>query len=245
MALKFEETAPLYQQLARHLHGEISAGTYPVGSLLPTETELAAGFGVSRQTVRQAIGELRQRGLLSARKGVGTRVEEPPSDWRARFSANSRAELFDFARETIWQISERAEVTARGALATEMGVRSGKRFYHIAGKRYNQGEETVLCYNEAYISPSHKPVLDGHDSLNIALFTLIEAAGGDRVKEIRQDIRAVPMSEEIATHLGYPAGSYCVKMTRRYYGSGRRLLEYAVQYYPAEKFSYSSTLSST
>ena len=62
------DTAPLYLQVAHHLESRISDGEYPVGSLLPTENEIAAALGVSRQTVRQAIATLRNKGRLSARK---------------------------------------------------------------------------------------------------------------------------------------------------------------------------------
>src|SRR5689334_21429814 len=66
---------PLYIKVAHALQHQIGAGEYPIGSLLPTEIELAKRHGVSRQTIRQAVQQLRQKKLLSAKKGVGTRVE--------------------------------------------------------------------------------------------------------------------------------------------------------------------------
>ena len=245
MELKFEEGVPLYQQVAQFLQRQISSGTYPVGSLLPTESELAEGLNVSRHTIRQAIGELRRRNLLSARKGVGTRVEAPVDDWRARFAASSRTELFDFARETAWTLSTKEQIEVRGSLATEMGVRPGRKMYHLEGPRHYIGDEAVLCYNEAFLDPRLKHCLDGIDTLRVALFTLIENASGERVKEIRQEIRAIPMPAHVAAHLGHDEGAICVKMTRRYLGSGNRLLEYAIQYYAGDKFVYHSRLSST
>ena len=68
-------SVPLYLQVARAIEQRICSGALAVGSLLPVETDLAKMFGVSRQTVRHAIAHLRDRGMLSARKGVGTRVE--------------------------------------------------------------------------------------------------------------------------------------------------------------------------
>jgi GntR family transcriptional regulator len=46
-----------------------------VGSLLPTELELSERYGVSRHTIRIALRELQDLGLVSRRKKVGTRVE--------------------------------------------------------------------------------------------------------------------------------------------------------------------------
>lgn len=53
-------------------------GTYPPGSALPTEERLAAEFGVSKATVRQAVGALVDRGLVVRRQGKGTFVQDNP-----------------------------------------------------------------------------------------------------------------------------------------------------------------------
>ena len=64
-----------YAALAQSLLHDIESGRYPVGSLLPTEIELVEQFGLSRHTVREAIRQLQQVGLVTRRKGVGTRVK--------------------------------------------------------------------------------------------------------------------------------------------------------------------------
>ncbi|QKV94712.1 GntR family transcriptional regulator [Streptomyces sp. NA02950] len=75
---------PRYLQLARILAAEISKGEgggYPPGSQLPSETELLERYGVSRNTVRQAIAELRRMGLAASHQGKGTfvRREDAPA----------------------------------------------------------------------------------------------------------------------------------------------------------------------
>ena len=66
-----------YRQIADDLRDQITAGTLPPGSQLPTEPKLAAAYGASRSTVRLAIGLLIQQGLVETRQGVGTYVTEP------------------------------------------------------------------------------------------------------------------------------------------------------------------------
>ena len=61
----------LYQELARQLTAELVGGTYPVGSRLPAERELAAHYAVSRPTVREAIIALEVQGLVEVRIGSG------------------------------------------------------------------------------------------------------------------------------------------------------------------------------
>src|SRR6186713_2308277 len=63
-----------YSTLARHLTEEIEGGRYKVGELIPTEAELQQRFDMSRHTVREALRDLKARGLVVARAGVGTVV---------------------------------------------------------------------------------------------------------------------------------------------------------------------------
>ena len=76
---KLDKTVPvpLYFQLKTLIAQEIADGSYPVGSLIPTENELSDMFGISRTTVRQAISELVQEGKLYRVKSKGTFVSKP------------------------------------------------------------------------------------------------------------------------------------------------------------------------
>jgi GntR family transcriptional regulator len=68
---------PLYFQLRTILLDEIQKGSYPVGSTIPTETEISDIFQISRSTVRQAIAELAQEGWLDRKTSKGTFVTRP------------------------------------------------------------------------------------------------------------------------------------------------------------------------
>ena len=63
---------PLYYQLKQMILAQIKDGTLQTGDMLPTELELCQRYGVSRQTIRQALGELVFEGYLHRHKGRGT-----------------------------------------------------------------------------------------------------------------------------------------------------------------------------
>ena len=65
---------PLYHQLSRQLVEAIESGRLPKGSFLDSEIDLAERWQVSRPTVRRAIQDLVDSGLLVRRRGVGTQV---------------------------------------------------------------------------------------------------------------------------------------------------------------------------
>ena len=67
---------PAYLQVSERIRAAILGGEIPAGELLPTETELATQFGVTRSTVREAIRLLEQGGLLgrAGRKRLAVRL---------------------------------------------------------------------------------------------------------------------------------------------------------------------------
>lgn len=75
--LSTDNSVPLYFQLASLIRRCISSGLIQAGDLLPSETELCRTFSISRTTVRQAIGELEEEGLVLRHQGKGTFVAEP------------------------------------------------------------------------------------------------------------------------------------------------------------------------
>lgn len=68
---------PVYYQLKEDILKKIAAGVWKVGQCIDSERELSESYGVSRMTIRQALGELVQEGILVREKGKGTFVCEP------------------------------------------------------------------------------------------------------------------------------------------------------------------------
>ncbi|GAB2890447.1 FadR/GntR family transcriptional regulator [Uliginosibacterium flavum] len=64
----------------------MSSGLYPESARLPTETELAQNYGVSRPTVREALSRLRLDGLIASRRGSGSYVLRRPDRNIKRFA---------------------------------------------------------------------------------------------------------------------------------------------------------------
>src|SRR5919197_861205 len=70
---------PLYHRLYVILRDRIASGTHPEGSVLPSEAELTAAFGVSRITAKRALDELAAEGLVERVRGRGTTVMARPA----------------------------------------------------------------------------------------------------------------------------------------------------------------------
>ncbi|MTE19445.1 GntR family transcriptional regulator [Streptomyces sp. TRM43335] len=77
MSDKIDPTAPeyAYEQLAGIIERRIKAGTYPPGSKLPGELDIASEFSAGSQTVRRALEILRERGLIVTVRARGSFVK--------------------------------------------------------------------------------------------------------------------------------------------------------------------------
>jgi DNA-binding GntR family transcriptional regulator len=69
----------VYHAIALELQGRINAGEWLPGQRIPTESELVMEFRVNRLTVRQALSQLQQSGVIDIRQGSGTFVADPPA----------------------------------------------------------------------------------------------------------------------------------------------------------------------
>ena len=235
--------APLYLQVAHLIERRIRERALPVGSRLPTEHELAGALAVSRQTVRAAIAHLRDRGLLSARKGVGTRVEAAARDWRRTYSARSVGDLVDLANETEMRVERALDIVARGRLAAELGCRPGRRWRYFEGPRHHAPAETAFSWTQVWLDGRLASVVRGVAVFRTAVFAMVERETGEHVVEIKQDIRPSAISPERAAPLGAAPGSLALEITRRYYGAGGRLLLMSKTTLPADRFCYSMTFA--
>ncbi|MFF6880197.1 GntR family transcriptional regulator [Streptomyces sp. NPDC012474] len=71
---EIQRPGALYQQVAAAIREAILSGEFAPESLLPSEAQLMARYGVSRPTVRNAIAALRAEGLIDVRHGKGSFV---------------------------------------------------------------------------------------------------------------------------------------------------------------------------
>src|ERR1700752_4964812 len=81
----------LYRKVAEDIKAAIAAGTYPANTKLPSESELAERYAVSRGTVRQAFAALRADGVIASRRGARRGVVGGPR-------VQSFGELLSFSR---------------------------------------------------------------------------------------------------------------------------------------------------
>jgi GntR family transcriptional repressor for pyruvate dehydrogenase complex len=124
-------------QIAGELEQEILAGKLPPGERLPSEEKLCEQFGVSRTVIREAIQQLRGRGLLRTLKGSGSYIADPSLDslGSAVESYSVLAEESDFLELIDFRILIETECARLAALhAGEQVIRELQRILETMEK---------------------------------------------------------------------------------------------------------------
>lgn len=116
---------PLYAQLREALRRDIRERELRPGDRLPTEAQLEASYGVSRATIRQAVGDLEREGLLHRMQGKGTFVATPKIQHVPVLTSFSEL-LRSQGHEPSHQLLESSIVPAPGEVAQGLGIDEGE-----------------------------------------------------------------------------------------------------------------------
>ncbi|MDN4640809.1 GntR family transcriptional regulator [Agreia sp. PsM10] len=228
---------PLYHQIATRLERAILDETLPAGSRLENEVSLGNRLGMSRPTIRRAIQDLVDKGLLVRRRGIGTQVVH------GRVTRNVElTSLFeDLARsgqKPETQVLDSSIGVADEKAAEALGVEVGSPVVHISRLRSADGVPLAVLDNilPAEFIDLDLAALDAH-----GLYQLLRARGvAMRVAKQRIGARAATTKE--AELLDLRKGAAVLTMTRTAFDNSGRAVEYGQHCYRPDLYSFEITL---
>ena len=234
---------PLFRRIADTLADAILRGDYPVGSRLPAEFTLVRMFGASRFTIREALVDLRSRGLVTSRRGSGTTVlrRTPPAP---AFAATSRS-IDEFLASAIpLQPIEIRDVVADTTLATELRCEPGRQFLLFRGIRRSrtQTEEPPLTLSDAYIAASYSAIRPYLSELTGSIAGTAEQVFGIQVRNIVEELEPMVHDGETAAVFSAPVGSPAMLVRRWYFLDGETILLISRSIYPKGRVLFRNEL---
>ena len=153
--LSMDSDIPLYSQLVGIIKQNISSGKLGVGDLLPSESELCRAMGISRNTVRQAIGDLEEEGLVVRKRGKGTFVADPNARGKyVRYSFTT--EISSVGKIPSSTMVDFGIVVPPAEVSRKMQLEEGAMVYCFTRVRNVDGEPLILetSYYPQYIYPN-------------------------------------------------------------------------------------------
>ncbi|MGD1169831.1 GntR family transcriptional regulator [Mycobacterium seoulense] len=242
-------SVPASTQLAEALKAAIIKQRLPRGGRLPSERELIDRSGLSRVTVRAAVGLLERQGWLVRRQGLGTFVTNPV-----------RQELGSGVR-TITEVLASSGITPHVDVLSHRVEEPPQRVADTLGlprvlcihRRFRDGD-VPLALMIAYLPPglgkAVEPLLASAsdtqpERASESTYTMWERRLGIPVARASYEIHAAGASLDVAGALNLPLGAPVLVLERISFGEGDKPLEVVEFHYRPERYRFSVTLPRT
>ena len=229
---------PRYEQLYRHLAEAISAGTLQIDSQLPPERELAEIADVSRVTVRKAVSQLVEDGVLEQRRGAGTFVKTPRA--KLEHSLSALLSFTEYMRQRGKASSSR--ILRRGVFLPSpdeqiaLGLAGSDRVSRV--DRLRSADDTVMALEWSSLPLD---VLPDPDAVETSLYDVLRAAGTAPTRAV-QRITAVNVSGADARLLNLPEGVAVLRIDRTAYLPNGRPIEFTRGLYRSDIYDFIAEL---
>lgn len=227
---------PKHAQL-REILAELCRTTLKPGDLLPGERLLEEVYGVSRITVRRAIGDLVTAGRLRRVRGKGTFVAPNP--------LVSRLHLASFSDEMGAQdVSASSRILLAGRVTAAEDVyeffNTDESVPHIHLRRLRLGDGEPYSIDDGWYNSTLAPTLLENDVYN-SVYSILESDFNLPISAADQTVTAVAADEEIASLLGVQVGAPLLHIIR-YSSSGDKPVEWCSSVYRTDRYRLSTRI---
>lgn len=228
--------APLYEQIKQVLRSRVLDGTYQPHQQMPSESEMMAAFDVSRITVRQALNDLQNEGLIFRIHGKGTFVSKPKA-----FQDLGRLQGFGEAMrqmgyETFARVISIRSVVPTVQVQERLHLPKRARVTELQRLRFLNREPISL--DITYLPAAIGARLAKEDLATRDIFVILENDYGLPLGHADLQIGSTLADENLATQLRVEEGSPVLVIERTTYTSDGTPIDYEHLYYRGDAFQY-------
>ncbi|MGZ6317207.1 MAG: GntR family transcriptional regulator [Anaerolineales bacterium] len=214
-----EINKPLYTRIQEYIAELILSGKLAPDTKIQSERDFSEDLGVSRMTVRRAITELVNEGLLERKHGSGTYVARPKITYESSELTNYIQAMWGRNIAGASQLLEFDEIIASRRLAESLQIEIGNPIYRVAILRFANRVPVVL--ERVFIPCARCPKLEEWDleksSLNDLLTDVYHIAPG----RISQTVEAVVAADTVAQQLRVDEGFPLLMLSRVMFEQGQ------------------------
>ena len=236
MKLKIDHDSPtpLHTQAEKLLRELIKRDEYKKGKLLPGEVELSQELKISRNTLRQSINKLVNEGLLTRKKGYGTKVASKGISGRAKnwfsFSKEMAAlgiEVQNFELHISWE-------TPNEEVLAFFGCEANTRVLKL--ERLRGKKDFPFVHFVSYFNPTIGITNDNNFSQ--PLYELLEKKYHVKAAFSYEELSAINAPEAICKKLGIGLEEPVLFRKRFVYDEDKKPIEFNFGYYRGDSFTY-------
>ena len=216
---------PLYIQVKEDIKKKIEARVYIVNKPIPSEDELINLYSVSRSTIREAILQLVQDGIIHKKRGIGTFVSEPK-----------------IGGDLITKQGFKEEMSNKGIIinTTFSSICSiDESNFNFSVKRVRSQFDVPLVYSESKLFLDFN-LLEYKEAVNESLYTFLNSKS-IVISKIIDEIELTFLNKKTAHHLNMKVNEPALLKTRNCYNQYGSLIEESKSYYNPTLYKYEIT----
>lgn len=236
-----ESKIPLYLQLYDIVHDEIIKGTWKPGDLLPSESEFATHYSVSKITVRQVFEMLAHEGLLRRQRGKGTFVTQPDMAGNSAFVYDFSVEMQSLGYKPATRVISTHFAFGSHDSAEMLKIQDGAEIACI--ERLRLADNSPISIEETYLVHSLCPgIFENHDYSQESITKVLADQYGIRLVKARQIVRSIAATSQMAHLLDTYVNAPILYIERVALSNKNIPVAYVRIYYRADRYELQSEL---
>ena len=224
---------PVWRTIYDTLRAEIVNGSFNAGDKLPTEKEFSERFDVNRHTVRRALAELSQVGIIAVRRGSGAYVAEGVLDYkigrRTRFSQN----VADLGRTPSNRVVRSEIVKLEDRVAERLALKPGRSA--ILLESIGEADSTPVCFSQQYFPADRFPDFTAVVEETQSITAAFKRYGVIDYVRAWTRIAAVASSRNIAKKLRQPDNAPVLRAEALNLDMAGQAIEYGLTYFAGQR----------
>lgn len=228
---------PLYFQVAQRIEKAILDGTLPAGSRLENEVSLGERLGLSRPTIRRAIQDLVDKGLLVRRRGIGTQVVHGQVT-RGVELTSLHDDLTRSGQTPSTKLLECTVVKADAKIAEQLNLPKGAPALYL--HRLRLADKVPVAVMENWL-PEPFTELDPEDIIEHGLYGVLRSRGVT-MRVAKQRIGARRATAQESKLLNVENNAALLTMDRTAFDNSGKAVEFGHHCYRPDLYSFSVTL---
>lgn len=229
---------PRYEQLYRHILAAITSGKMASQSQLPPERELAEIANVSRVTVRKAVAQLVEDGVLEQRRGAGTFVRPPRP--KMEHSLSALLSFTEYMRQrgktSTSRILQRGIYSPTPDEQIALGLPSAEMLARVERLRF--ADDVPMALERSSLP---RDILPDPNMVDISLYDVLRARGVAPTRAV-QRITAINAMGEDARHMNLAEGAAVLRIDRTAYLPSGRPIEFTRGLYRSDIYDFIAEL---
>lgn len=223
---------PLYIQVKSRIEEDVIGRLRP-NDLIPSEHVLMEKYDVSRTTIRKALEQLNQEGIVYKKHGIGTFVsEEKMRQQLANYSGFSR-QMEKMGYTIKYTVLEQTIIPCNNELAKRLDISLNEKVFFLKRKATRNGEN--INFTQSYIPYKYVKDIEKYNFGENSLYHILEVVYRIQITQTTRGIEAILADYESAEILNIKEGVPILKfdgfVTANQNGHKQFLIEYFKTYY--------------